>query len=235
MFINKYFVIFLSFLYFSLTLCFHINIYTGTNLLYLDNKKSLYCSNIRDIYHSDILLPYLDDEDKKNLATGKIIEKKDIYGSRVFGSVVLDIKCSGNIVFDTLTQFDMYQDMIPSIRSSKIISSDGFNRVIEFILTRFMIFINIKQSILEDERLIKFTLDTTQVNNIFTEIEGFWHVQIPEDRPEGYCRVYLSMKILTRKNVPKLIMVYGTTNALFKATNWLKPFFIEKDLMKKYF
>jgi ribosome-associated toxin RatA of RatAB toxin-antitoxin module len=217
MFISKIFIIFLPFLYFRLAICFHKNIQTSS-------KKSLYVSNT-----PDILLPYLYPEDKNRLAAGEIIEKQRRDGSRGFGTVIIDIKYSPDVVFDTLRRFDMYQDMIPIVRTSKIVSSNGPNTIAEYTLSRLSLRINVIHTVLPDQRLIKFTLDPTRLNLVFREAEGFWHVQIPTDRPEGYCRVYLSAQILTHKNVPKIIIDYAATTALSRATTWLKPFFIEKS------
>ena len=217
MFISKIFIIFLPFLYFRLAICFHKNIQTSS-------KKSLCASNT-----SNILLPYLNPYDKNRLAKGEMVEKQRRDGSRGFGTVIIDIKYSPDVVFDTLTRFDMYQDMIPIVRTSKIVNIDGPNTVSEFTLSRFSLRVNVKHTVLPDQRLIKFTLDPTRANLVFREAEGFWHVQIPTDRPEGYCRVYLSAQILTHKNFPKIIMDYAASRALSRATTWLKPFFIEKS------
>ena len=134
MFINKNFIIFLPFLYFNLALSFYKNIQT------ISNKNSLYTSIIPDISetnpYSDILLPYLTPQDKIVLDSGEMIKKQERNGSKGLGLVVLDIKCSPDIVFDTLTQFSMYQDIIPIVRSSKIVSIDNINTVVEFKLSK---------------------------------------------------------------------------------------------------
>lgn len=187
--------------------------------------------NIRDIPQkkpfSNILLPYLTSQDKLFLSSGEMIKKQERNESKGLGLVVLDIKCSSDIVFDTLTQFSMYQDMIPIVRSSKIISNDDVNTVVEFKLSNFLLRLNVKHTIFKDQKLIKFTLDPNHVNILFKEATGFWHVEIPTDRPEGYCRVYLSTQILIHKNVPKLIIDYAEAKALSSATKWLKTFFIK--------
>jgi hypothetical protein len=121
----------------------------------------------------------------------------------------------------------MYQDMIPIVRSSKIVSIDNINTVVEFKLSKILLSLNVKHTIFKNQKLIKFTLDQNHVNILFKEATGFWHVEIPTDLPEGYCRVYLSTQILTHKNVPKLIMDYAEAKALSSATKWLKPFFIK--------
>lgn len=236
MFANKNFIVFLPLLYFSLALCFHKNIRTNHNILCVGKILTLYETKVTGVSQTepfrDFLLPHLNSKDKMLLANGEIIEKKQRNGPRGSCSVVVDIQSSPDVVFDTLAQIDMYQDMIPIVRSSKIISSDGVNSVAEFILSRFLLRVNVKSTVSKPQRLVNFTLDPSWVNPMFIEGEGFWHVQIPTDRPEGYCRVYLSAHFLTRKNVPTLIMDCAATTVLPRATGWLKPFFIQKGIVK---
>ncbi len=210
MFINKKFI--LPFLYFSLVLCFHKHISPRSNIL---------CKSSRP----DIVLPYLTSQDKRLLAAGEMIEKQNRNGSRATGLAVVDIKFSPDVVFDTLTQFANYQDMIPIVKSSTIISSNGVTTMAEYVFTRFLLRINVKHTVLQEQRMSKFILDPNRANLVFKEAEGFWHVEIPTDRPEGYCRVYLTAQIVTHKVVPTLLIDYFATTALSRATMWLKPFF----------
>lgn len=226
MYFNKFFSIFLLILYFDLVSCFYKSIKFNSNILCVNKNIYLYNSIL-----PDILLPYLTPEDKSDLEIGKIIQKQERNGNRGAGFVILDIHIPPDIVFDTLTRFDTYQDMIPLVRSSKIVASDGINTMVKFILSRFLLHIIVKHRVLRDKRLINFTLDTTHANPIFREAEGFWYVEIPTDRPEGYCRVYLSVKILADKMVPTLILDYIASSALPSATKWLKPFFVQKNFI----
>ena len=222
---NTFVIIFLRLLYIGLAVCFHKNMQTGRNYLYVNKKLDLYNQN----KFFDISLPYLHSQDKMILASGEIIQKQERNGYMGKGLVVIDIKSSPDLILDTLTRFSMYQDMIPIIRSSKIVSSDGVNVFTEFILSKFLLRVNIKQTVIKEQRIIHFSLDSTRVNFVFKEVQGFWHVQIPTDRPEGYCRVYLSTQILAQKMVPTVILDYAASRALQRATEWLKPFF-EKDI-----
>ena len=225
MYFNKKFIIFLPLLYFGLTICFHKNIQHYSNVLCLNKKVSLYQSIIHDIS-----LPYLNSQEKIVLATGEMIKKQERNEYRGTGLVVIDIKSSPDVVFDTLTQFNMYQDMIPVVKTSKILSSDDVNVVTEFTLSKFLLRFNIKHTVIKDQRLVNFTLDSNQLNRVFKEARGFWHVQIPTDRTEGYCRVYLSIEFVAHKMVPTVILDYAASKALLRATTWLKPFFEKKDL-----
>jgi ribosome-associated toxin RatA of RatAB toxin-antitoxin module len=239
MYFNKQISIFLQLLYFGLAIYFHKNIQTDSNVLCLNKKWSLYQSIVPDISHSkslfDISLPYLNSQDKMVLATGEMIKKQERNKYRGTGLVVIDINSCPDVVFDTLTQFNRYQEIIPVVRSSKILSSDNVNVVTEFTLSKFLLRFNIKHTVVKDQRLVRFSLDSKRLNNVFKEAHGFWHVQIPEDRPEGYCRVYLSTEILAHKMVPTVILDYAASKALLRATTWLKPFFEKKDLTNEPF
>ena len=215
MFINKIFIVF-AFLYCGLTSCFHRHIQPRYLVLCKSNVP-------------DIELPFLDSQDKRMLAAGEMIEKQYRNGSRGTGLVVVDIHFSPNVVFDTLTQFSRYQNMIPIVRSSKIRNSDGVTTMVEYVFARFFLHVNVKHTVLQQQRVVRFTLDPNRVNPVFREAEGFWHVQIPSDRPDGYCRVYLSGQIVTREIVPAPIIEYAATRTLSKATKWLKPFFSKKE------
>jgi len=172
-------------------------------------------------------LPYLNAQDKLILAAGGMIQKQHRDGQRVSGSVVVDIKCSPDMVFDALTQIAMYEYMIPIVKSCKIISSDGIDTLAEFTLTRLLLRATVKHTVLQNQRILKFMLDKGQVNHVVKEAEGFWHVQNPTDRPSGYCRVYLSAQVVTDNMVPPMILDYAVSRALSRATKWLKPYFIE--------
>ena len=253
MYIHKMFILFLHPLYLGIALCFHKNIQVNTHIPYLHKKTSL-CESISyevsqsKSFLSNISLPYLSPNDKITLREGKRIQrqekieeqKQEQNGRRGSGFVVVDIHSPPDMVFNILTRFDMYKDMIPIIKSSRMISHHNNAILTEFVLNKFRLHINIEHTILENQRMILFDLDPNRQNPVFKEAKGFWHVEVPEDcledHPEGYCRVYLSVQIQTHKMVPPLILDYISSNALSKATDWLKPFCdknIESPFSKK--
>jgi hypothetical protein len=172
-------------------------------------------------------LPYLNAQDKLILAAGGMIQKQHRDGHRGSGSVVVDIKCPPDIVFAALTQIAMYEYMIPIVKSCNILSSDGIDTLAEFTLTRILLRATVKHTVLQNQRILKFMLDKSQANHVVKEAEGFWHVQVPTDRPSGYSRVYLSAQVLADMMVPPMILDYAVSRALSRATKWLKPYFIE--------
>lgn len=214
------FIILLSFLYCSLAFGFHKTI----------PIRSVGLSRLYKSITPDTVLPFLNARDKMLLASGEMIEKQERNGPRGSGFVVVDIQSSPDVVFETLSRFGMYQEMIPIVRSSTIIGRQGDNTMAEFTFSRFLLRVNVKHTVVRDQRLITFALDPDRVNPVFREAEGFWHVEIPTDRPEGYCRVYLSAEVVIHKIVPTLLVDYAAATALNRATNWLKPYFARKTL-----
>merc|ERR1711871_1101285 len=172
-----------------------------------------------------IHLPYLSPKDLMSLARGERVEKQERQGCRGNGHVVVDIFAPADTVFDTLCRFSSYEDMIPTVRSSQVISSDGLNTVTEYLLSRFMLRVNVINNIFRDQRIVKFRLDGDRSNMVFQEADGFWHVQEPSDRPDGWSRVYLSASILANGLLPSMFMDYAASRALPRASKWIKPHF----------
>lgn len=172
-------------------------------------------------------VPYLTPREKMTLATGERVQKQDRKANCGSGLVVVDIPADADLVFETLTRFSMYQDMIPTVRSSRILSttSNGVHTVAEFTLSRFLLRVNVEHQLWRDQRTIMFRLDKSRPNLVFEEAEGYWHVQVPADRPKGYSRVYLTANIVATKMIPPLILDYAAARALPRATKWLLPYF----------
>ena len=172
-------------------------------------------------------VPYLTPREKMTLAIGERVQKQDRKANCGSGLVVVDIPADADLVFETLTRFSMYQDMIPTVRSSRILSttSNGVHTVAEFTLSRFLLRVNVEHQLLREQRTIMFRLDKSRPNLVFEEAEGYWHVQAPADRPKGYSRVYLTANIVATRMIPPLILDYAAARALPRATKWLLPYF----------
>lgn len=97
------------------------------------------------------------------LAAGDRIQKQERDGCNGRGLVVVDIPAPADVVFDTLTRFSMYQDMIPTVRASSIISNDSVNTVAEFTLSRFMLRVNVIHKVYREDRVVKFNLDDSRL------------------------------------------------------------------------
>lgn len=98
----------------------------------------------------------------------------------------------------------------------------------EFSLSKFRLKVNVLHTIYEKDRTIKFRLNPNRSNPVFNDAQGFWHVEQPEERPDGYSRVYLSASIVASRLLPPFILDYASAKALPRASTWIQPFFAEK-------
>ena len=110
----------------------------------------MYMSLVEPARDQVIKIPYLTPREKMSLARGERVQKQERNGVRGSGLVVLDVEAPIDEVFDTLTKFSMYQDMIPTVRSSNILSEttsngedNNVNTVAEFTLSRFKLKVNV--------------------------------------------------------------------------------------------
>ena len=78
-------------------------------------------------------------------------------------------------------------------------------------------------TVLREQRVLKFSLDSSRPNLVLRQAEGFWHVQGIHDRP-GYSRVYLSTNIIVSRVIPSVIVDYAAARALPRATSWLETY-----------
>ena len=82
------------------------------------------------LYASGIVLPALSRADRTALQAGERIQKQERSGRSGYGIVVLDVQAPPDAVFETLTMFDKYMDIIPTVRSVKIFSSNEINTLV---------------------------------------------------------------------------------------------------------
>lgn len=174
---------------------------------------------------AEVDLPYLSPRDKMKLAAGERIQKQNRDGRVGEGLVVVDVCADPDLVFNTLTQFSIYADMIPSIRTSNVLVSDDACTIAEFTLSRLKLCVNVLHRICRDQRIVTFSLDSDRPNPVFREVNGYWHVQIPTDRPKGWSRVYLNASVYVNLLVPPFIMDYAASRALPRASTWITPYF----------
>jgi len=65
----------------------------------------------------------------------------------------VDVAAPPDYVFEALTRFDRYMDMIPTVKEVKIFSSNPHNTLAEFSLSKFRLKVNVMHSILYDQVL----------------------------------------------------------------------------------
>ena len=71
-----------------------------------------------------IILPTLSRADKSTLLAGNRVQKQERSERAGYGVVVLDVPVGADTVFDVLTQFERYNEIIPTVRSVRIFSSN---------------------------------------------------------------------------------------------------------------
>jgi hypothetical protein len=80
-----------------------------------------------------------------------------------------------------------------------------------------------------ESNIVRFNLDNSRTNLVFQDAEGFWLVQAPSDRPDGWSRIFLQARVVAEKLVPPMIMDYAASRALPRATKWIVPYFTETE------
>jgi hypothetical protein len=173
-----------------------------------------------------VSLPSLSKREKMALANGERIQKQNREGRSGYGIVVVDVDAPVETVFDELTRFHDYAEMIPTVRQARVFSSSPKRVVAEFRVSRFALRFNVAHSIMREQRLIKFELDNSRSNMVLRKANGFWYVQQPADRPEGVSRVWLSAEVVASMLVPTMVVDYAAKRALPRATKWLQPYFL---------
>jgi len=94
----------------------------------LEQVKSDY--RLQLVSSAEVNLPLLSRSDKEALLAGERVQKVDRRGHAGYGLVVLDVPAPPDVVFDVLTQFDQYMEMIPTVRSVRIFSSNDKNTLV---------------------------------------------------------------------------------------------------------
>lgn len=90
--------------------------------------------------------------------------------------------------------------------------------------------VNVVHTVSPETDTISFSLDRSRPNLVLREASGFWHLQTPADRPEGFTRVWFSASVVATRLLPTFIVDYAASKALPRATNWMQPYFQSSSL-----
>lgn len=74
-----------------------------------------------------------------------------------------------------------------------------------------------------DRNMIEFRLDPSRQTLALQEARGFWFVERPEGRPEGWSRIWLKGMVKCDPLLPKFIVEYAAGRSLPRASVWLQP------------
>lgn len=171
-------------------------------------------------------LPPLSSTDKIRLTSGERMQWQSRMGREGFGWVCCEVKASADVVFNELTMFSRYNEMIPTVRDVKILSVSERTRstAAEFSLSKFRLRVNVVKTIDNEKKMIRFTLDKLRPNIALRKADGFWLVQ-PDHERTDYCRVWLYANVVASSLLPTVIVDYAASKALPRATSWLQTYF----------
>jgi len=181
-------------------------------------------------------MPTLTNKEKLDLLMGKRIQKQHRLGRAGYGLVVLDVTAPIDDVFSTLSSFQMYQEMIPTVKSVNVYSTNDTNCAAEFCLSRFRLRMNVIHHLNQQQRSIRFTLDANRINPILKFVDGLWTLEdvsssdsIPSSASQlSRTRIYFNIELEASRLVPSMVVDYAASRALPKATAWLQPHFVHK-------
>eukprot|EP01042_Synura_sphagnicola_P003721 gene3721-4642_t len=95
----------------------------------------------------------------------------------------------------------------------------------EFSISKLRLKVAMRHTIRAEERLINFSLERNRPNPVLRSAEGFWFVESPADRTDGYTRVWFHAAVIASPLLPASLVDYAAGKALAKATNWIQPYF----------
>lgn len=85
------------------------------------------------LLRGELELPLLSKYDKELLSQGERIQRQYRNGRSGSGFVVVDIEVPAEKVYDALTKFQMYNQMIPTVKEVRIYSSNSTTTEVKYI------------------------------------------------------------------------------------------------------
>jgi len=169
-------------------------------------------------------LPRLSKEEIRSLGLGMSVQAQERDGVVGSGYVVQDIRGTKEQVWALLTDYGRYHEFIGTVRRSKVKegSTLEYTRA-KFVLSKFLLEVNVLHFFSSERSHLKFSLDPSSTNLITKEAEGYWFVENEGEylRP-GHVRVWFGASVRVSRLVPKWIVDYASVRALRRATGWLR-------------
>ncbi len=91
-------------------------------------------SPVSTLLRGDLDLPSLSKYDKELLLRGERISRQNRNGRSGSGFVVIDIKAPADKVYDALTKFQIYNQMIPTVKEVRIYSSNDTTTEVQLLI-----------------------------------------------------------------------------------------------------
>ncbi len=181
--------------------------------------------------HQGVLTPYegtppvieLSDKDLARLAKGKsvMVPIQEAAGAGR-GLAIQDIEASPRVVWSRIVSYDRYPNWVNYVSECEIYEQAGDRIKVRFVLKGFGFNFEyyIDHVYRPDQGYMTWTLDYTRLSD-FDDSVGYWFV---EDHPtkEGWTRLYYSVELQVKGNVPEFIQEIATKRGLHEATQWVK-------------
>jgi len=169
-------------------------------------------------------LPNLSTEDLRTLSMNIPVESQTRSGNGGGGYVVLDVKGTPEAVWSLLTDYERYDEIIPTVRKSSVRA--GSTRQCAratFQLSKFKLDVSVLHLFHEQRQHLTFSLDPASSNVVLKEAEGLWFVESRAEglRP-GHVRVWFGASVTVSRLVPRLVVDYAASRALRRATAWIR-------------
>jgi len=182
-------------------------------------------------------LPALTKDDLRQLKFDVAVNRQDRTGAKGSGFVVMDVNAPPAVVMDALQNFEVYPEMIKSVRKAKarscVENADGTTTsLMDYSISRFRLGISVAMTSNPAAGLINFGLDPEKGRLVLEEASGFWFVEEAPGNDACRSRVWFCVKVQACKIVPHAVVDIAAKCALTKATSWLKPY-VEKSWRRK--
>lgn len=172
-------------------------------------------------------LPRLSRHELSLLHRGERVQRQTRDGGSGVGLSVVDVKADIDLVMEYLKDYKGYEREIDTVRSATVLAFSGPDTAkAEFLVSRFRLTIHVLMRHLVGRNCVEFELDpecTKLGRNVLREAKGFWFAEEPQDRAQGYTRVWMTAQVDCSRLLPGFIIDYAAARALPRATTWLKP------------
>lgn len=181
--------------------------------------------------HQGVLTPYtgtpptieLSDKDLERLARGKsvMVPIQEAEGAGR-GLAIQDIAANPRVVWSRIVSYDRYPDWVNYVSECETYEQSGDRIKVRFVLKGFGFHFEyfIDHVYRPDQGYMTWTLDYSKLSD-FDDSVGYWFV---EDHPtnKGWTRLYYSVELRVKGNVPGFIQEIATKRGLVEATQWVK-------------
>jgi ribosome-associated toxin RatA of RatAB toxin-antitoxin module len=181
--------------------------------------------------HTGVLTPYkgtppqveLTDEDLERLGKGKLVMKPmqdSDTGGR--GLAVQDIHAGTDVVWSRIVAYDRYPEWVNYVSECEIYEQSGDHIKARFVLKGFGFEYEyyIDHIYRPSENYMTWTLDYSRQSDLNDSV-GYWYVA-PHPDKAGWSRVYYSVDVQVKQNMPGFIADIATRTGLKEATSWVR-------------